>query len=117
MNKRDPNAKAAGILYLMFAFFAAGVLCIWLFTPPGQTLEGIRATPGAVALLATISFLLLSSIVMGSYLLVRARASKAVLVLSGLIACVGFAWNIIAVVFWLVPSLFVWRAYRVKHDN
>jgi hypothetical protein len=115
-NKRDSNARAAGVLYLILGVFAAGALGIWLLTPPRQAIEGLGTTPGAVALLLTITCLLLSSLGLGGYLTARRRASKIVLILSGLTACVGFAWNIIAVVFWLVPAFFVWRAYRLK-DN
>jgi len=114
---RNPNARIAGAIYLMLAFFAAATLWMLLFIPPRTTVETLISIPGGERLLVTISFLFLSSIAMGAYLLVRFRAPKIALFMSGVIVCVGFAWNIVAPVLWLVPLFFVLQAGRTTRDN
>ena len=117
MSNRNLNAITAGILYLIFAVFATAVLGITWFTPPRFTIDALLSTPGAVKLFSVTLFLLLSSAAMGSYLVIRARANKSLLAASAALACVGFAWNILAVVFWLLPLLFIWRACANKPTN
>jgi hypothetical protein len=117
MANRNANAITAGGLYLIFAVFAAAILVGWWFMPPRFTLDGLMSTPGALELLLVISFLLLSSATLGGYLVAHAHANQFLLAASLGIACVGLLWNMVAMVFWLLPPFFIWRACHDKHDD
>jgi hypothetical protein len=114
---RNPNARTAGVIYLMLGSFAAATLWIWLFRPPGITIETLKSIPGAERLLVTLAALFLSSTAMGAYLIVCSRPPTIVLFVSVVIACVAFGWNVVAPGFWLVPAVFVFLACRATRDN
>jgi hypothetical protein len=112
MKIRNQNAAAAGVLYLIWGAFCVGVILVWTLTPPRYTVGELLSPPGATLLFFTIVFLFLSSAILGGLLLLQQRATYAVLGLGGVLACVGFSWNVVAGVFWLSPLFFVWRAAR-----
>jgi hypothetical protein len=111
MKQRDQNTTAAAVIYVIFSVFCACVLAIWTLTPPAATLAEKLSPPGATALFFTILFLLASSVVLG-LLLLRRGATFPLMAFGGVLAAVGFSWNVIAGVFWLSPLFFVWRAMR-----
>src|SRR5262249_54302599 len=109
MKQRDQSTTAAAVIYVIFSVFCAGVLAIWMLTPPVATLAEKLSPPGATVLFLTIIFLLVSSVVLG-VLLLRRGATFPLLAFGGVLAAAGFSWNLIAGVFWLSPLFFVWRA-------
>ena len=110
MRIRSQNATAAGVLYLIWGAFCVGVILVWTLTPPLYAVGELLSPPGATLLFFTIVFLFLSSAILGGLLLLRQRGTYAILGLRGVLACVGFSWNVVAGVFWLSPLFFVWRA-------
>lgn len=118
MNKPSYFARIAGILYLQFAFFTAAVLYLWLSDTSIQSfIRDLPTIPGAVKLLCIIIVLMVASLALGSWLTLRNRVNKAILVSSVLVAAMAIWWNVLAVAFWLAPATLLWLAYRSKNGG
>ncbi|MEQ1775591.1 MAG: hypothetical protein ABL891_17580 [Burkholderiales bacterium] len=106
-------ARTAGIIYLQFAIFSAAVLWLWLGDSPWETHARLLPTiPGAVELLTVIVILMVASVLLGTWLTVRAKVNLVVLGAGVLVAIAAIWWNILAMAFWIAPLPFMLLAYK-----
>ena len=109
--KKRHSAIAAGVLYLQFAVFAAAVL--WVLFGEGDTKPtDVSSIPGAAELLTVIVALMVASFALGGWLTVRRSVNQVALGAGIVIAVVAIGWNVLAVIFWLLPLPLMWSSYR-----
>jgi len=112
MNSSAGNAKVAAIFYLMFGLFAAAALGIWIFTPPATPISVILADPEGAVLLGVGLFLALASLGMTTWVFIKPEIGWVHVICGVVLVAISAAWNIIAVLFWAVPLLFLVKARR-----
>jgi hypothetical protein len=110
-------AKTAGILYLLLSFFSVALLALWIESQISsiyemRSLDDLFPTNEAKLLNATIATLFVASLAMGLSFFIRPRITRLRVVLCGLLSGIAFTCGIGAGLFWLLPGLFSFLAYR-----
>ncbi|MDZ4211965.1 MAG: hypothetical protein U1C59_09670 [Methylotenera sp.] len=116
MKKPSHLARIAGVLYLQFAVFSAGVM--YIFFSGAQlkaTINELTKIPSATELFSIIAVLFLASLALGIWLTLSNKVYKTTLILSVLVAAAAIFWNVLAFVFWLSPIVFLTLAYRSQN--
>ena len=63
-------------------------------------------------MLTVIVILMVASVLLGTWLTVRAKVNLVVLGAGVLVAIAAIWWNVLAMAFWIAPLLFMWVAYK-----
>ncbi len=85
-------------------------------TPWIELERSLATIPGDMELFFVPVCLAAISVVLGGWLTIRAKVSVLVLGAGIIVAIAAIWWNIIAMIFWLVPLPFMWLAYKSKND-
>lgn len=116
MKKSSHLARIAGVLYLQFSVFSAGVMYIFFSDVQLKTtINELTKIHGATELLTVIAALSLASLALGSWLTLNNKVNKTTLILSALVATAAIFWNVLAFIFWLIPIVFLTIAYRSQN--
>lgn len=104
--------RGAGILYLINTALPVGGLWILITYTPEMSVQAFLAVPGMKPLLATLSTLAVSSLLLGALLIWKPRVGRYHLAAGVLLIGVALTWNELATLLWLLPLLFAWQGRR-----
>ena len=111
MRKQRQHAVIAGGLFLVFAALTATVFVQWFRSDPNDLLASLQKLSGGGG-----AVLMVGAFVVGGVLLARPVVGIIALVLSLIVAAIGFIGMYVVGPLWLLPLPFVWLAYRGRHD-
>ncbi|HJY76073.1 MAG TPA: hypothetical protein VKE95_05540 [Burkholderiales bacterium] len=103
---------AAGILYLMLAFFTGAVVAMYVTYSSATQFADLFPTSEAKFLLSVTAGLFVMSLALGLSLLRQPRVGPVTALASVTAIAVAFAWNFVVPLYWLLPALLVFAAYR-----